>query len=528
MAARSRNSTSTAQATLSREDDLRIRILNSFMSCPHRDTDQIKTIHSEIREQDPLFYAHLACWYLSKGEIRDHNEVFASMLITDPFTDNREVGLALFRKHSLPIKSKVLGFIKGKKVKIREKTGKKISSKKSRKMVDEVRNIEKQVGLKATTPTSFKKDVERYLRWLESDNKRFDNIALRGRKDLKNLYSKLRIRPSERANDILFEKKIPEDSKLIVFKKIAELDSVDAAKLLVEYKIPYTIAVGMVKKITPAVLIALVNNMSPMEIINNMASLEEKGANNNPELKALIKKKLAQAKKSKKVSTLKSKKAVKTGRIKDEEIIKEMDEVADAQVKKSGVISVDTAVFVDRSGSMSRAIEVGKNVAALISGATVSNLYVIAFDNMAMPIVAKDKTYTAWENAFKPIRSGGSTSMGCALDMLLRKKQRVETIVVITDEGENARPAFTDVYKKYVEEMQVTPTVVIISVDGPHRNGTFSSNLDRAGIEYDRYTPDGNDYYGLPGLIPLLAKQSKLDLVYEIMETPLLKRRAFA
>lgn len=527
MAVRSRTAPIT-QAVTNNEDDLRVRILNSFMSCPHRDTDKIKTIHNEIREQDPMFYAHLACWYLNKGEIRDHNEVFASMLITDPFTDNREVGLALFRKHSLSIKSRVLGFIKGKKVKIREKTGKKIHAKKGRKMVDEVRNIEKQVGLKATIPTSFKKDVERYLHWLEADDKRFDDIALRGRKDLKNLYSKLRIRPSKRAHEILFEKKIPEDSKLIIFKKISGMDSVEAAKVLVENKVPYTIAVGMVSKITPAVIIALVNNMSPMEIINNMASLEEKGANNNPELKALIKKKLAQAKKSKKVSTLKSKKAVSTGRIKDEEIIKEMDAVADAQVKKRGVISVPTAVFVDRSGSMSQAIEVGKNVAALISGASISDLYVVAFDNVAMSIVASDKTYTAWEKAFKPVRPGGSTSMGCALDMLLRKKQRVETIVVITDEGENANPLFTDVYKKYVNEMQVTPTVIIIGVDGGDRGGTFSSNLKRAGIEYDRYSPDGNDYYGLPGLIPLLAKQSKLDLVYEIMETPLLKRKAFA
>jgi arsenate reductase-like glutaredoxin family protein len=510
------------------EDDVRVRILNSFMSCPHRDTDRVREIHADIREKDPLFYAHLACWYMSKGEIRDHNEVFASMLLTDPYHDNREVGLALFRRHRLPLKAKILGFVRGKKVNIREKTGEKVRSKKGRKMVDKVCNLKKSVGLRMALPKSFRTEVKKYLKWLEENDARFDAVALRSRNDLKSLYAKVRVKPSDRAKAILFEKKIPEDSKLAVFKKISESKSAtQIAKLIVEHKIPYTVAVGLVPKITPAVLVAMISNMSPMEVINNMASLEEKGANDNPKVKDILKSKLAQAKKSKNVSTLKSKTAVKTGRIKDEEILKEMDEVADAQVKKNARISVPIGVFVDRSGSMSEAIEVGKNVAALVSGATVSDLYVVAFDNMPMAIEAKGNTLTAWEKAFKPVRPGGSTSMGCALDLLLRKKQLVETIVVITDEGENAKPAFSTVYKRYEKEMGVSPNVVVIKLNDRWNQNTFSNNLKASGIEFDKYTPNGSDYYGLPGLIPLLAKKSKLDLVYEIMDTPLMKRGAF-
>jgi uncharacterized protein YjaG (DUF416 family) len=43
------------------EGDIRVRVLNSFMTCPHRDTDVLKKIHEDIRDNDPLFYAHLAC-----------------------------------------------------------------------------------------------------------------------------------------------------------------------------------------------------------------------------------------------------------------------------------------------------------------------------------------------------------------------------------------------------------------------------------------------------------------------------------
>jgi len=509
------------------EGDIRVSILNSFMTCPHRDTDKLKEIHERIREQDPVFYAHLACWYLKKGEIRDHNEIFAAMLITDPFIDNREVGLALFRKHAPFMKSRVMGFIKGKTAKIRTKTGKKIQ--RGKKAIDEVKITEIAVGLKVNPPTSFKNEVFKYLKWLESDAQRFDGAVLKNRGDIKALYfvaGKKCLPRSDRAQAILFDKKIPEDSQLNVLKEISLAKPDEAAVMIVKNKIPYTVAVGLIDKVTPSILVALINSMSSMEVINNMASLEEKGAMDNPKTKELILEKLKKAEKVKNVSTLKSKIAAGTGRIKDEEALKQLDKVADAQVKKSGQISADTAVFVDRSGSMSEAIKVGKSVAALISGATVGKLYVVAFDSTPMEITAAGTALSDWEKAFAPVRPGGSTSMGCALDYLMKKGKSVESIVVITDEGENASPMFTPVYETYAKKFGVRPNIVVIHVGGG-ADQTFSRNLKMAKIDFDTYTPTGADYYGLPGLIPLLAKSSKLDLVYEILDTPLLVRGNF-
>ena len=180
---------------------------------------------------------------------------------------------------------------------------------------------------------------------------------------------------------------------------------------------------------------------------------------------------------------------------------------------------------------MSRSIEVGKHVAALISGATKADLHVLAFDNVAAPVRATGRMLSDWERAFTAVRPGGQTSMGCALDYLLRQKASVEQIVVITDEGENAEPKFHKVFARYVQEMNITPNVVVINVDDTAkssvRSRTFTQALARASIDHDVYKPDGDDYYGLPGLLPLLARKSKLDLVYEIMEFPLKKRKAF-
>jgi hypothetical protein len=512
------------------EADARVKILNSFMTCPHRDTDEIKKVHLEIQEKDPLFYAHLASWYRKNGDLRDHNEVFSALLMVDPYLPNRETGLALFREHAPFMKTKILGFIKGKIVKIRTKSGKKI--KVGKKMIDEVLIKEKKAGLEKNVPTALKTEITKYLRWLEADSDRFDAVALRSAKDLKSLYASfgVQVKAGPRAKKILFDKDYPEGSKLNVFKQIINAKTPEeAAKLIVENKIPYTIAVGLVDKITPSILVALINAMSPQEIINNISSLEAKGANDNPEIKKMIQAKLEKAKKAANVTALKSKTAKDTGRVKDEDTLKMLDEIADHQIKKSGVIKIPTALLIDRSGSMTRSIEIGKRAAALISGVVEADFFVLAFNSAATLVESKEKTLTAWEAAFKPIKADGQTSMGSALDYMLRKRFYVEQIVVVSDEGENVRPVFAEVYKKYEEVMKVSPHVIVVRVpdDRGTLNTVFSDNLKTAGISYDVYEPKEADYYSLPSLITLISRKSKLDLVFEIMETPLAVRKDF-
>lgn len=508
------------------EEDIRLEMLNSFLSCPHRDTDAVNKIHQDLATKDPVFYAHLGAWYFKNGEIRDHKEVFVGNLAVDSFLDNREVGLALFRKFPVFLKRRVIGFIKGKKIKVREKTGKKIQ--KGKKAIDEVKISEKTVGLFKNIPTAFKKDVEKYLKWLEADNERFDSVAMKSLNDLKGLYASLSIKPCPRAQKVLFEQEYPADSKLNVYKEIAESKTPDeAAVLIVKNKIPFTVAVGLVDEVTPSVLVALINSMSPQEVINNIASLEEKGAMDNPNTKAIIDKKLKQAENSKNVAALKPKTVQATGRIKNEETKKKLDAIADSQIKKSGTIKVPTAIFIDTSGSMSEAIEVGKRVASILSGATEAPLYVIAFDSMAREIVSQGAELSAWEKAFRGVSAHGGTSIGSALDFLIRKKYKVDQIIIITDEDENAEPYFHSIFPKYHIEFNVIPNITVINVTdhgGGVNSAKLSSFLKSNNIGFDTYKPDGFDYYALPGLITLLARKSKLDLLYEIMDTYLPSR----
>jgi len=256
------------------------------------------------------------------------------------------VGLALFRQNPIFMKDRIKGFIKGKIVKLRVKTGKKIKI--GKKTIDETKIEKISVGLKQNMPTSLKKEIKSFLEYLESDNDLFDSAVMKSAKSLKGLYASIHRRPPKRHNEVLFLRKYPEDSKLSVYKKISGAKNPEeAANLIVKNKIPYRVAVGLIDNMTPTILAALINSMTPQEVINNIASLKDHGTYDNEDLKKLIESKLEKAKKSSNVATLKSKTAKNTGRIKDESIEKKLDEISDAQIKRKGTITVPTALLVD-------------------------------------------------------------------------------------------------------------------------------------------------------------------------------------
>ncbi len=63
---------------------------------------------------------------------------------------------------------------------------------------------------------------------------------------------------------------------------------------------------GAIKQLTPRVLVALINSMSPQEVINNLKSLQVRGAMENSQVKALIDEKLELAASDVRVAALKA------------------------------------------------------------------------------------------------------------------------------------------------------------------------------------------------------------------------------
>lgn len=508
------------------ETDVRLGILNTLLTTPHRDLASIHPIHQQMIQQDPLFYGRLAAWYDQNGDVRDHKELFVVNLCLSNFEGHRDEGLALARELPPYQLTRVVDFIHGRKdnkapAQERKKGVKRVAGTVTTKPA----KVLTSYGLFRKVPDSLRTEVSRYLAEREADNDYFDATVLNARRHLQRLYSVLHIKPGERADQILFKRNPPADSKLADLKVLANTTTpADQAKMIIEKRIPYRIAATVISAMTPAVILALVEVMSPQELLNNMGSLQKRGALDNPTIKEAIDAKLKVAQKSKRVAALKTGSAISaaglTGETKEA-----LEKIADKQIKAKGRIRVPTAIFIDKSTSQTTSIEVGKRIASMVSAIMDDGvpLYCYAFDTMPMEIKSQGTDLASWERALTGIRPHGNTCCGAGLVALHRGNHRVEKIVIISDGGENQQPLFCTAYQAYCKLTGLEPEVVFVRVPGDQ--DVLTRNCKTAGVNMDAWDFKG-DLFSLPNLIPLITKSSKIDLLMSILEFPIPKRKA--
>ena len=500
------------------EQDLRLALLNTLLTTPHRKLEQIHPVHAEMVKSDPRFYVRLAAWYGDNGDVRDHKEMFAVTLILSDFPGHRDVGLAMLRELPPYQVVRVLDFIHGRKT-----TRTRVEKRAKGNVVEKVTET---FGLFKNPPRSLRTEIERYLREREADADWFDSTVLIARKHVKRLYALNHLKPADRAQRILFDEDPPTDSRIFALRELAKATTPsEQAQAIIDNAIPYRIAATVITQMTPTVLLALVNAMSSQELINNVSSLKKRGAFDSPEIKTLIEEKLKDAQTATRVSAFKATKALEvSGASVSSETKQALEKVADQQIKRKGRIQRPTALLIDKSGSMAVAIELGKRIGAMISAVCEKELFVYAFDNMAYPIErAAGDDLASWERALMGITAGGATSCGVSIQAMLLKRQYVEQIILVTDEGENTGPHFVPTLEKYRAEMKADPSVCIVRTPGA--GSGIETQCRKAGVTIDVFQFAG-DYYSLPNLVPLLSKPSKLELLMEIMEYPLPVRKS--
>ena len=177
---------------------------------------------------------------------------------------------------------------------------------------------------------------------------------------------------------------------------------------------------------------------------------------------------------------------------------------------------------MDKSGSMTVALEVGRQLGAMISAVCEADLFAYAFDTIAYPVEPKGQSLADWEKVLRGVNAGGGTSCGVALDWMRRHGQRVEQVILVTDEGENTAPLFQGAYAEYAQALNVRPAVVIVKI------GQATDLLERAcralGVVTSVFEFRG-DYYALPNVVPLLTRPSQTELLMEILSYPLPRRK---
>ena len=94
------------------ERDLRLEMLNSLLTTPHRELGKVAELHKIMVELDPIFYGHLAAWYQHYGDVRDHKEVFVGNLLNSNLSEHRGAGFMMLQEFPPYQVARIVDFMK--------------------------------------------------------------------------------------------------------------------------------------------------------------------------------------------------------------------------------------------------------------------------------------------------------------------------------------------------------------------------------------------------------------------------------
>ena len=490
----------------------RTLLWRQLFRCPHRKLEEAKPTFEEVLDRDPLFAGHafhalaistadaklngLLPPYREALEgkypprerfnaIRDLGELGCAHLLTSPHKEHREAGRCDFQLLE-PYRAGRVAFYIRQHLKV------------NRQVQGAVRD---------------------YLRALEANEGRFDRAVLRARKTLHHLYEFFHIKPSARAQAILFDDEPPKDSLPYQVKALAKLENpTEQAKLIARHKIPYTVATAAIKHMTPAIVVALIEAMSPTEAVNARRWLERNGWLRDERIKSLYLEKLEKAAQDKRASivTMKERESAK-GR--DEAIEAVIQKARETKLREGARIVRDTLLAVDISGSMHAAIEIAKRLGALIAPLCDGELRVICFQEYALPLEVEGGSLQEWEEAFRLVRADGATSLGCALEKAIEGGFLPEQVIYITDQEENRPPRLVQVYQRLLKQGHDL-MFVFLNVQSPREH--VSRQLEEAGarvavFHFDEALDRPGWYVSLEQLIPVLTGEGPIHLVDRIL-----------
>ncbi len=564
-------------------------MFRTLLRTPHRKVDEVLAIHQQQFERDPNFYGHLAVYAVMQGNcvVRDVNEVFIAVLLASPYRAHQEAGYVMFQDLPPYQAARVAKYFTGydeivkrpsyearpvnefgvtwekskhsnrfhdesRRGKVKDpkvvKLGRKSKLRSELLHKGKIRASDSEFSVqeylvhhaclnKRNFKGALRSAAKSYLKYREQNDKLMEGALLRGHKHLKQFYVRTNTIPMGSAeswvNKFLWQGETVEGSRLAALKRLeSESDPVVQAEIIMENKLPYTSVTSVIKNMTPSVLVALVNSMSYQELMQSLGSLKKRGAFDDPDIKALINGKLEKAQKASKtrIDAMKGAKAAKAVENLDADTASIVTKVTDSQIKRHGNISLRTVLMIDKSGSMTDAIELGKELGAAIAQACREDNPPITymFDSIPTLIEWTDndgdiRTKSAWDKKLEMFRAGGGTSPSTVVRALISNKTVVDQIVIVTDEGELDAGGFANQLKNYEHQLGHLPNVVIVRVGG-YRSDRMERSMKSRNIDVDVLLCDSVDSVAMPNVIQLLSRKSVFDLIQEILSLSLPSR----
>lgn len=481
------------------EIDTKVRIYRMLTELPHgtgqrgsktpkQDVLQnLQTLHAECVKADPLFYAAMAKWYWDQRKkpnfLRDQMVVFTANLLAGP-EEFRSAGQWFFYMMWPRMAARTLKFM------------------------GDVLN---------KRPRTTKTVLTDKLRALEADADKFGQATLVDFDAIKTLYAHGNVKPSTMAQDVLFKRKRVKGSGKDALSKLSGMKPEEQIAAIKKHKIGFVQAIGSIADPTAEVAAAIIDSMTPNQVVINYGLLETWGATENAATAEVIRQKIEKADGAG-VDTIR----LQTVAAKTENV--QIERKARERMDKAGRLTGWTVVLGDKSGSMAEAIELCKEMAAQLAP-QCDKLTMVFFDTTAyMENVSPTATLAEIRQQFAKYKGVGGTHYGVGLQAALRQNKQIDRLIIIGDQ----EASYDDPFLRTLKEMPVVPPITMINV--AKRRSDIEAACKHVKADYVELTWTG-DPTTIPTFVAAASRRGTfVDVVLDIAETqiPVYRRKSAA
>jgi hypothetical protein len=477
----------------------RNQILMQLVRSEHGELKNYVEVGKRATKDQPEFMAHLIAWDKIKGQIRDAKIALpmVSLLVADlhpEFVENSLAHLSLLGPREML---------------------------KAYHFALDIRPPNRM--------TTIRRVLAAKLLQMEKNWPKWERTMLQHRGVLQDLFALLHFAPAdERTNACLWKRKgktrlaYPQGGLFHITSQLSSMSALEAAGTVMKYRIPFMVAqAALGAKLREAdTLIALIGAMTSTELVTNTKNLEKWGMKTNPAVRGAFQAAIEKAGKGT-ANVLKASEAADALEDVDENLAQSMRGLQEKQISKLSGVEGDWLVLADKSGSMSQAINTGKEIAALLAKLVKGKVLLTFFDESPRTIDVTGKSFDEIKSLTKHVTSAGATCIGCGLLRLCEEKTAVDGIVIVSDGGENRFPAFATVYKTYSQLVGKEVPVYLYQLAGD--SPVLIQNMKNSGFDLQVFDLMGHklDYYSLPNLVATM-RTNRYSLIDEIMDTRLL------
>lgn len=487
------------QVTLTKQ-----QIIAELLRSPHGTLAAYLPVGSQAAVLEPAFLSHSIAWNHRHGSIRDARLALPALTLLCPtfpeeLVENSLAHLALltprqlagYSVHHQPDRKGVWPFLKAQH----------LSKRRLR---------------------TFREMARDYLRAREACWPWWERTALAFRVPLRGLYNIARFKPCPEAQRILFENRYAPGTVFAGISLLPQMDAEAVAGFLREEQIPFLVAQGVLgtRIIEPPILAAVIDGMTPGQLVTNRKALEKWSASLVGATRGAITAAVERAQ-TMRGNVLKTTVAREAMDAEETTLIAELDTLQEAQLDAAPGIEGNWLIAGDKSGSMVKAIEVAALLAGYMARKVTGQVCLCFFDTEPIYYDVTGKSYADIQRMIQGIRGEGGTHIGASL---LGAKERgfvADGIAIVSDGGDNSGYDFPRDYAVYTHWAGKEPPVYLYRVQGNDPD-VLSVPCARAALPFQRFDiPQGIDHYALEGLAQTM-RSNRYSLIQSIMDTPLL------